>query len=292
MNILRATAIISLAWVGLLSQEPVRTPPQLFLAAKPQLDSHFASHEYKEAVKLLEGIAPDSIPEIKKDPNDPSVLLRSLTEAGAIQDIHVYMGRARVLSGDIEKAIDSFKLARQIAELKTAETEGLVNSQVPAWTQAIEHAKNRLKDIETLMKTKEELEAKTRRNSQERKDLEQLRGSAADLDLEASICKENITRGPLAIDQMKNALQMEVDEVARFASIISDLEASINNEKELISTNFGGDKAKYVDSVINTKENLENQKTPQDKIGFLNRLLWLDPNSADVQKQLAAVIGN
>jgi tetratricopeptide (TPR) repeat protein len=292
MNFLATAAIIAITSSGLMPQDQAQTPPQRFSNARAELERHFASTQYKEVIKLLEGIIPSEVPEVKKDPQDPGVLVNSLIELGLYQDMHSYMGRALVMNGNIERSLDSFQKAKDIAELKTKDTEDLVNTQVQMWTQAIEHAKKRLADIETLMKTKEDLEAKRRRTSEERKQLDAIKENMLGLEYEASVCKENISKGPIAIAQMNDALEKEKENAAMFAPVIAGLEETLKSENEMISANFGGDKAKYVASVVDTKENLEVLTSRDDKIKFLNRLLFLDSNNKTVQQQLALLVGN
>jgi len=295
MNFLATVAIIAIAGSGLMSQEQeqAQTPVQRFNAAKAELEKYFANAQYKETVKLLEGIIPAEVPEVKKDEQDPNVLVRSLIELGFFQDMHSNLGRALVMSGNIEQSIESFQKAKSIAELKLKGTEGFLNLQMQGWEQSIEHSKKRLADIETLMKTKAELEAKNRRNSEERKQLEVLKENTLSLEYEASVCKDNITKGPQAIAQMSDLLKKEREDSTKWSPVIAGLEETLKNEREMISSpSFGGDKAKYVASVIDTKTNLDEQPTREDKIKFLNRLAFLDPNNKTVQQQLALVVGN
>jgi hypothetical protein len=146
-------------------------------------------------------------------------------------------------------------------------------------------------EIETLMKTKSELEAKKRRTSAEKKQLDILKENTLSLEYEATVCKDNISKGPAAIAQMNAALEKEKEDSARFSPVISGLEEDIESEREIISREFNGDKAKYVESVIATPENLGGMRTKDDKIKFLNRLLFLDPNNKTVQQHLALLIG-
>jgi len=291
MNLLATAAIIAIACPGLFSQEQPQTPAQRFQAAKPELEKLLANAEYKEAVKLLEGIIPSEIPEVKSDPADPTKLLQSLTELGHYQDMNAYMGRALVMSGNIEQSIESFQKAKVTAELKSKETENFVNSQIQAWEQAIERSKTRLTEIDTLFKTRDELEAKKKRSSEEKKQLQALKDNTLGLEYEANVCKDNISKGPAAIAQMSGALEKEKEDSARFAPVIVGLEEALASEKEMIASNFGGDKVKYVASVIDNKENLTSQPTRDDKIKFLNRLLFLDPSNSTVKQQLALLVG-
>jgi len=293
MKFLATAAIIAVAGSGLISQDQPQTAAQRFNAASSELGKYFANAQYNEAVKLLEGIIPSEVPEVKRDPQDPNVLLRSLVELGLFQDMHASMGRALVMSGKIEQSIESFNKAKDIAELKSKETEGFVNMQIQGWETAIEHAKGRLVEIETLMKTKEELEAKKKRTSQEKKQLEALKENTLSLEYEANVCKDNISKGPAAIAQMNSILAKEKEDSAKFAPVIAGLQEVLKSEQDMISAApFAGDKAKYVASVVDTKANLENQPTREDKIKFLNRLAFLDPNNKTVQQQLALLMGN
>jgi len=293
MNFLATAAIVAIAGSGLMSQEQAQTPMQRFNAAKAELEKQFASFQYKDAVKLLGGIIPSETPEVKKDPQDPNVLLRSLVELGNFQDMNAYMGRALVMSGNIEQSIESFQKAKGTAELKAKETEGFINSQIQGWEQTIEHSKKRIADIETLMKTKAELEAKNRRTSKEREQLQQLKDNTLAWEYETNICKDNISKGPAAIEQMSNFLKKEVEDSTKWAPVIAGLEETLKSEREMISSpSFGGDKAKYVASVIDNKDNLNEQPTKEDKIKFLNRLAFLDPSNKAVQQQLALLLGN
>lgn len=300
MKYLATAAIIAAASLGLSAQEQDQDQMllQRFMAVQPQLEKHLAALQHKEAIKLLEDMLPNPIPEVEKNPEDPRVLMASLAEASAIQNMFVYMGRAQVLSGEIEKAIDSFKKANDIAEVKAVETEGLVNSQIQAWTRAVEQAEVRRKEIEEILARKDALEKeiegkrKLKTSREKIKEIDNINKDMPNLENQLKVCNQTIQSGPSAIKQMNESLAREKEDAGRFAPVVASLQESIKIEQEFISSNFGGDKSKYVTSVVNTKENLESQKTKQDKVSFLNRLLLLDPANKDVQQQLALLIGS
>jgi len=300
MNFLATAAIVAIAGSGLMSQDQdqAQTHMQRFIAVQPQLEKHLEALQHKEVIELLKGMIPDTIPDMEKNPEDPRVLRASLADITAIQSMFVYLGRAQVLSGEIEEAIDSFKKAQDIAEIKAAGTEDLINLQIQSMTQAMEQSKVRLQEIESAMTKKNELEkelegkTKLKINRQKVKDLEAMVKDVPNWENQIKICNQTIEKGPAAIQQMNEAISMEKANAGKFAPAIAGLEDSLKKEQEIISSDFGGDKAKYVSSVINAKGILEKQKTMQDKASFLNRLLVLDSANKDVQKQLALLIGN
>jgi len=289
MNLFATVAIIAAASTGLAPQDQAQSPLQRFSAARPDLEQKFANAQYKEIIEMLEGIIPSEMPEVQKDPQNPQVQMRSLAELAYYQDMHAYMGRALVMSGDLEQSIASFQKAKEISELKGRETEEFLSPHIQGWEAAIERSKNRLVEIDTLAKTRAELEAKKRLTSAEKKQLEVLKRNALGIEYEANTCKENIAKGPSAIEQIKQTIKNEKEASGRFALAIGGIEETMENEKEMVSSSFGGDKAKYVASVIDTKENLDSLPTRDDKIKFLNRLLFLDPNNKTVQQQLDLV---
>jgi hypothetical protein len=294
MNHLFAAAIIAIAGSGLMSQDQAQTHMQRFIAAQPQLEKYLDALQPKEAIELLEGMIPDTIPDVGKGSEDPEVLRAGIVEISALQIMFVYLGRAQVLSGEVEKAIDSLKKAKDMADLKATGTEDLINLQIQGMTQTMEQSKARLKEIENVLAKKKDLESKNKlkMNKLDREQLQAITKDMPNLENQTKICNEALEKLPAVIQQMNEAISVEKANAEKFAPAIADLEDSLKKEQELISSDFGGDKAKYVSSAVNAKGILEKQKTMQDKASFLNRLLVLDPVNKDVQKQLALLIGN
>jgi len=294
MNHLVAAAIIAIAGSGLMSQDQAQTHMQRLIAAQPQLEKYLDALQPKEAIELLEGMIPDTIPDVGKGSEDPKALRAGITEISALQIMFVYLGRAQVLSGEIEKAIDSLKKAKDMADIKAAGTEDFINLQIQGMTQAVEQSKVRLKEIENVLAKKKDLESKNKlkMNKLDKEQLAAITKDMPNLENQTKICNETIEKMPAAIQQMSEAISVEKANAEKFAPAIADLEDSLKKEQELISSDFGGDKAKYVSSAVNAKGILERQKTMQDKASFLNRLLVLDPANKDVQKQLTLLIGN
>jgi hypothetical protein len=142
------------------------------------------------------------------------------------------------------------------------------------------------------MKQKEELEAKGNQiNEQEKEFLAKITQNVPGIKKEKLILESQVERAPLVIAQLEEMLNGIRSDSGKFAPVIDEVQKAISNEKETIDTKFSGDKAKYANSVIGTKENLEALKSQTDKVKFLNRLLFLDPKSEAVKKQLNIVLG-
>ena len=298
MKLLNAAAIIALASAGLMAQ----SFQERFQAMQPELERQIASMQYKEVIDKVEAIMPSVTPEFKKNPEDPGVGMNSFFELIAVQSFHVYLGRAYAMFGDTERAISNLKKAEEIANLNAAEIEVVVGPLIEQWSMATENAKQQLGQQEEVAKmkeklegTKKEIEAKRRQNNTDKQTLEQI--AKAELRIQEEYLnhvpawEDIIEKAPGTVAQLNQYIAMAKEDTTKFAATIQGLEGDLQAEKEVIASKFEGNKPRYVTSVVETKENLDSLQSQPDKVKFLNRLLFLDPQNVAAQKQLDIVMG-
>ncbi|MCL1908765.1 MAG: hypothetical protein FWG12_05290 [Holophagaceae bacterium] len=288
MKILSTVALAVLACTGLVAQSFA----QRFQEMQPELDSMHQAMEYKALIDKIEAFMPPAIPAFDIDAENPDVGLASFYDFEALQSFHVYLGRAYAMYGHLESAGSNFKKAEEIARLNATEIDGVFGPIIQNWNNAGEMSKKALENLETIKKQKEEIEAKGRRQSrQERELLARIKEREPFFDENAPIWQANIERAPAMVEQLNLLVSATKEDTGKFAPAIAALEADVKSEGEMIETKFGGDKAKYVESVIDTKENLTSLTTQEDKVKFLNRLLFLDPQNKEVKEQLDSILG-
>ncbi|MCL1893238.1 MAG: hypothetical protein FWG02_03230 [Holophagaceae bacterium] len=288
MKLLNAIAIIVLANVGLGAQ----TYTERLQAAQPEIEKLLKSMEYKEVITKIKAILPPTIPEFTKDEVNPAVGMASLQEFGAIRSFHVYLGQAYVMAGDLEKAIDNFRKAEEVANVNASEIDVIIAPAVGNWNKAYETAQQGLEFLESFRKQKEELEAKGKKASKQEKDvLKKITENESKYAESAPEWEAMVERAPVILEQLSQLCETTKSEATRFAPAIADLQQDLKSEKETIESKFAGDKVKYVESVIETTENLASLKSVADKVKFLNRLLFLDPSNKAVQGQLNTILG-
>jgi chromosome segregation ATPase len=207
------------------------------------------------------------------------------------------------MSGDTEKAISSFQKAEQIASVQAEKIEEVMAPFLGYWTAIGPRLEQNIEQIETLKpqieKLKEEqtaLEGKRRRNKAENERLAAIQANIANFDeylASVPAWQAELERVPLVTKQINDTISDIKESPARFPAVIEGIKQDLASENEqLASDAFKGDKAKYVDSVINTKDNLDSLEKMGnlDKIKFLNRLLFLDPQNTTVKQHLDRVL--
>ena len=301
MNLFKTAAIIALASAGLMAQDTA-SYVQRYQAVQPELERLIIAMEYAEAINRVEAILPVVTPPFQKDPEDPGVGIVSFQELDAIQSLHVYLGRAAVMGGDMEKALDNFRKAEEIAKLNAIEIEGVLSPLVEMWSEAIptleqliQETEQMVEAVEPLRGQKAELEGKRRRNRAENERLAQIDSTLAQVDERVSAVPQwqaELERAPLLVQQFNETIAVSKEDSTKFRSAIESMQEDLDAENELINDKFAGDKVRYVDSVINTEENLARIANVADKVKFLNRLRHLDPQNQTVQQELAKLLTN
>ncbi|MDR2696986.1 MAG: hypothetical protein LBB40_00745 [Holophagales bacterium] len=281
MRLLNTAAAIALAGAGLMAQTPIQSYVQQFHDVKLELDNMMAALQYKEVVEKIKAILPPVTPAFEKDPDNPQIGINSYLGLNAIQSFHVYMGRALVMSGDIEGAILNFKEAEQIANQNAVDIEGVLSPLINAWTATVEQ---NTKDLGEAAQIKKEIEAKAKKTKAEEETLVLIEKNTA-------VWEENLKRAPAIIEQLNGMINGAKEDTTKFGPAIAAIATNLESENELIVSKFNGNTAAYVTSVAGTKENIDSLQTQADKIKFLNRLLVLDPQNTTAQKQLDIVLG-
>jgi len=291
MKPLNTAAIIAIAGAACIAQAQTPNYSQQFQAVQPELGNLMTSMRYKEVIEKIRGIIPADIPVFQSDPTNPLVGRSNYYEMAAIQDFHEYLFRALLMSGDTESAIATIKKAEQIAEKNAAETEAALSPTIETWSNAIEEAKKGLEDVapvkEEFEARKNELEAKKRRNKKENTELENIQIELESIQNDVATWENNLKNAPGVISQLNKLINDAKRDTTKFTKDIKDMETDLASERAEMEKI--GDKAKYIDAVLNTKGNFTN-KPQRDVVRILNRLLFLDPNNSNVQKQLDAAL--
>jgi hypothetical protein len=294
MKILSTVAIIALAGTSLALQ--AQAYQQKFASAKPELDRLMTSRQYKEVIEKIQATVPASIPQFAKDPADPNVAINSYIDLACIQDFHEYLYRAFLMSGDTESAISTIKRADGIASKNASDIEEALAPTIKTWSTAVAEAKENLEDAPSTKEDLEgeiaKLETKSKRSKPENKKLAEDKATLDTFLKDIAVWQGNVNNGTAVLAQLNGIIDGAKKDTTKFAQDIADMQKDLDTEsEEIASSKFGGDKAKYVASAIGNKENLANLKTQTEKVKYLNRLLFLDPRNATVQKELAAVLG-
>ncbi len=257
------------------AQDQAATLSQRFKAESPAINQLLTSFEDKQALAKAEALIPANKPEFDK--SAPAKGIASSQEFGALMNIYTTAGKAAVASGDWEKAIGYFRKAKEIAVDNSTGTAAALAPAIEMWKKAESAGKTFLE--EGAARQKELLELATRSESEE-VELKNFKTH-----------EDNVKKGPMAVAQLRGTLDGLKEDADRFDGPISGIEKSIQAEKEQIeSPQFKGDKIKYVNAVMNPT-NLSSRATKADKIGFVNRLLFLDPNNKKSLKQLDVLLG-
>jgi tetratricopeptide (TPR) repeat protein len=296
MKIFSAAAIVVLAGSGLAAQDQAQSQPQSYLeqfqAILPTLEKLWSEMAYKEIIDKVEAILPAATPAFNKDPENPMVGISSYEELYALQSLHTYIGRAYAMNGGYEKAILNFQKAEEIAVLNATEIDDVIPALIDQWNMSANLSKQELESVAKLMEQKKELEAIKRPNKAQKDMLANLEKNVMPMiEARVPVWEEQIQRAPVIIERLEEMLSHAKSFPGKFVTVIESIQNDIKGEKELIDSKFGGDKAKYVDSVLGTKENFESLPTQADKLKFLYRLMYLDPQSEAVKKQIDIVLG-
>jgi tetratricopeptide (TPR) repeat protein len=296
MKIFNTAAIVVLAAAGLAAQDQAQSQPQSyaeqFQAIQPTLDKLWSDMAYKDLINKVEAILPEATPKFDKDPENPMVGIGSYQELYSLQNLHTYLGRAYAMSGGYEKAILNFQKCEEIAVLNAAELEDVIPPFIDYWNMLANNSKQELESVAKLMEQKKELEAIKKPNKAQKEMLANLEKNYMPM-IEANVpvWEDQIQRAPGVIAQLGEMHNHAKSYPGKYVPVVESIQNDINSEKEMIDSKFGGDKAKYVDSVVGTKENIESLSTQADKLKFLYRLLYLDPQSEAVKKQIDLVFG-
>jgi len=288
MKLLNAVAIIALAGAGCIAQEQSQSYAQQFSAVKPELDTLMTSMRYKEVIEKVQAIIPAGVPVLEKDPANPQLGLANYLEMATIQDFHEYLFRALLMVGDTENAIAAIKEAEEIAKQNAVDTEEALTPIVDAWSTAIEDSKKNLDEAapikEQLESRKTELEAKSRKSRKEKTELSEIEEDLNNLQNSIMVWEGNLQNAPGVVTQLNKYISDAKRDTTKFAQDIKDMESDLDAEKEQIAK-LNGDQANYVSAMLNNKDNFAN-KDQRNVVRILNRLLFLNPQNAEVQKQL------
>jgi hypothetical protein len=206
--------------------------------------------------------------------------------------MHTYLGRAYAMSGGFEKAIFNFQKSEEIAVLNATEIEDVIPPFIDYWNMIAANSKQEIEGAAKRMAEKKDLEAIKKPTKSQKETLANLEKNVVPyIQDNEPAWRDRVQRAPAVIEQLQGMLDASKMYPGRFTPVIDSIQNDINSEKEVIDSKFGGDKAKYVDSVLGTKGNIESLPTQADKLKFLYRLLHLDPQSEAVKKQIDIVLG-
>ena len=293
MKIVKAFAILAFAGVGFLAQ--AQSYVEQFSAAKPELERLMGSMQYREVIEKIQAILPTELPEFAKDPNDPQVGMNSYYDLGSIQDFHSILFRALYMSGDTQGAIDCLERARAIALNNAEEISGVVAPIIDRWSAAKQESNKSLEDIAPIKEQRElekgNLEAKQKRNRKENERLNALTAELESIDKDIAGWEDNQKRAPLAVEQLRGYAKSANEDAQSFARDIEVITGDLVAENQEIQNKFDNDPAKYVAAAVNPV-NLARLTNPREKVRFLNRLLFLDPQNEEVMEQIKTALSN
>lgn len=267
------TLLLTLPALLMAQDKAPETIAQRFKAESPSLDKLLNERDGAAALAKTQALIPAALPAFDK--TSAATGLASSSELSALMAVHSYAGKAALLSGDWEKALDYFKKAEEIAKTNAAETALALAPTIETWKTAIANGK---KEMETGAARKAELKAKAKRDEREEQELKNF-----------EIHENNIRQGPLQVARIQGSLDGLKSDSEGFAKAIEGVQKSLAEEKENL-TKFKGDKAKYVSAVYNPK-NMALRQTKDDKLNFLVRLVFLDPKNTKVKAEIDRLMG-
>jgi predicted nucleic acid-binding Zn-ribbon protein len=107
------------------------------------------------------------------------------------------------------------------------------------------------------------------------------------LEQDMDVWRNDIATATAAIDHLSELASAAEKDAVEFAPTIKELESGLATEMSVIDSAFKGNKAKYAAKALPGASSIEDR---EERVGFLNRLLFLDPKSKVVQKRLEAAI--
>lgn len=272
---MKALILVPALVSALAAQDTAPSLTQRFKAESPAINQLLTSQEGKQALAKAEALIPANKPEFDK--SSPAKGLASSTEYGTLMSIYTLAGKAAVTSGDWEKAVTYFHKAKEIAVENHLGASAALAPAIDMWKKAESAGKTYLEEGAARRK---ELQEKTSRSESEEVELKNFQTH-----------EDNVKKGPMAVKQLTGILDGLKEDSEHFDGPIAGIEKSIKAEKEQIdSPQFKGDKIKYVNAVMNPT-NLATRATQADKVGFVNRLIFLDPANKKALKQLDVLLG-
>jgi hypothetical protein len=292
MKTLVRIAVMAFAGLGVLAQAQAQEYTNKFKANKPELDQMMQSMNYGGVAAKVRAILPAEIPYFPKDPANPNVAVVSYTELGSILDFYEYLYKALLASGDKEGAIACTKKAEEIAKLNAAETEAALTPTIDLWSAAIKDNTENLEEagplVERLEAEKNRLESMPKRKKADNKLLAEIEADLDSLAQEMAVWENNLKTAPAVLNQLNGYINTAKRDTVKLAQEIEDMEGDLAAERDVIESKFKGDKAKYVAAALPNASSMDTK----EKVRFLNRLLFLDPDSAAARKQLDAALAS
>jgi hypothetical protein len=276
-----------------------------FNAARPELDTLMQSMQYGEVTMKVREMFPEGIPDFPQDPANPHVALTNLGEMTSILALHDYLQRALFMSGRTEDAIACIKTIEEIAKKGAADTEAGLAPTIESQSAVIRESTANIDkvtpnkeqseaDIAKLRTEQTQLESLKKRKKAEdqrlgaiKAELEPLEQALASMERDIAVWKSNHQTATEGLRQLNGFVGAAKKGAARFAPDLEKMESGLAEEKGVIDSKFKGNKAKYVAATLPSANSIEDQK---EKVRFLNRLLFLDPKSGAVKKQLNAAL--
>jgi excinuclease UvrABC ATPase subunit len=290
MKTLVRIAVIAFAGFGVLAQAQEYT--KKFNAVKREMDGLMESMKYVEVIEKGRVISPAEIPHCPKHPAYPQSAVNSYTEIGSILDFYEVLYKALHASGDTEGAIACIKKAEDIAKMNAADTEAALAPTISVWSAAMDDSAKNMEENgpvkEQLEAEKNRLESMPKRKKADNKLLEDIVADLDSLAKDMAVWENNLKTAPAVLSQLNRYIDTAKKDAAKFANEIKDLESDLANEADVVDSKFKGDKAKYAAAALPNAGPMD----PKDRVRFLNRLLFLDPNSAAARKQLDAALAS
>jgi chromosome segregation ATPase len=299
-------AIAGLGGLGALTFAQAQDYTGKLRAARPEMDTLMQSRQYGEVAMRVREMFPSGIPDLPQNPANPQIAVANLGEMTSILALHDYLQRALFMSGKTEEAIDCMKKAEEIAKKSAADTEaGLVptikstsatiresTDNIDKATAAKEQAEADKAKLETEKAQLESMKKRKKADNQRldaiNAELEELGKSLASMERDIDVWRSNARTATAAVSQLNGFVSTAKKDAAKFAPEIEKMESDLAAERNTIDSAFKGNKAKYVAKSLPGASAVEDQN---ERARSLNRLLFLDPKSAAVKKQIAA-LGN
>lgn len=268
-----ATLLLTLPALLMAQDKAPETIAQRFRVEAPALDKLLKERDGQAAMTKADALIPAT--PLVFDKSTPATGLASSAEFSALMAVYSYAGKAALMAGDWEKALQCFQKAEEIAKTNATETALALAPTLEGWRNAVATGK---KMMEEGAARKAELKAKAQRDERDEQELKNF-----------EIHENNIRMGPIQVAKIQGSLDGLKSDSEGFFKAIDGVQKSLTEEKENL-TKFKGDKAKYVAAVYNPK-NMALRQKDEDKLNFLVRLQFLDPKNQKVRGEMDRLMG-
>jgi len=274
---------------ALIAQAPVNVSQQL-RSEQPAIDRLVKELKAKDALVKAEALIAIEKPAYNK--TDLNTVAQSQNAWRDLVIAHLLAAKTAFAAGEWEKGNEILQKGLAIAKDNQAAFTAGAQPTLDMWKTPEADAKAFLADKTARIQALNANAAKTPAEAEELKQLESAKAVHENnlklsekihgfVDGTVKLCEDDIKTVNSAIEKSQNRIKTQADEIQTFNTKIKE----DKKKKVQIKGN-----SNWVDAVMNDQENLTKLANPETQVGFLNRLLVLDPGNAKAQKALDNIL--